>query len=65
MGTWILKSCPRCGGDVCIDNELSGWQASCMQCGYTEYEGQEHTRPDIPELILPKVKSRGSRRASW
>jgi ribosomal protein S27AE len=53
MRTRTLKSCPRCGGEVCINNELSGWQASCMQCGYTEYQGQEHTRPDTGCTPLP------------
>ena len=31
---WKLKACPRCGGDVFIDQDLSGWYEHCLQCGY-------------------------------
>jgi len=35
MVTWKLKDCPRCGGDVFLDGDLSGWYEHCLQCGYT------------------------------
>ncbi len=31
---WILKSCPRCQGDIYIGNESNGWYEQCLQCGY-------------------------------
>ena len=34
MVTWNLKSCPRCGGDMYIGNDLSGWYEQCLQCSH-------------------------------
>jgi len=29
-----FKSCPRCRGDVVIENDRYGWYEQCLQCGY-------------------------------
>ena len=29
-----LKSCPRCKGDLRIDQDHYGWYEECIQCGY-------------------------------
>jgi hypothetical protein len=30
-----LNSCPRCQGDIVLDNEDQyGWYEQCLQCGY-------------------------------
>jgi ribosomal protein S27AE len=34
MLNWLLKSCPRCGGDVYIDRDADGWFEQCLQCSY-------------------------------
>ncbi len=34
MIIWKLKSCPRCRGDIFLDQELDGWHEQCLQCGY-------------------------------
>lgn len=34
--------CPRCGGNVFVENDYYGWRESCLQCGYAR---------DIPELL--------------
>lgn len=35
MGTWKLKGCPKCGGDLFVDTDTSGdWFEECLQCGY-------------------------------
>jgi len=31
---WILRGCPRCGGDINRDDELGGPVEVCLQCGY-------------------------------
>ncbi|MBM4433249.1 MAG: hypothetical protein FJ025_04545 [Chloroflexi bacterium] len=31
---WKFKACPRCGGDIYIDNDQYGWFEHCLQCGY-------------------------------
>ena len=34
MPRWKFKSCPRCGGDVFIDQDLNGWYEQCLQCSH-------------------------------
>jgi len=29
-----FKSCPRCKGDVLVDQDYHGWYEQCLQCGY-------------------------------
>ena len=29
-----LKACPRCHGDLIIENEENGPERVCLQCGY-------------------------------
>ena len=29
-----FKSCPRCKGDVILDQDQYGWYEYCLQCGY-------------------------------
>lgn len=31
---WRLKGCPKCGGDVFIDHDMTGQYEQCLQCGY-------------------------------
>lgn len=31
---FYLKSCPRCKGDLLLDNDFAGYYLSCMQCGF-------------------------------
>jgi len=34
MVTWKFKGCPRCKGDIFIDQETDGWYEHCLLCGY-------------------------------
>ena len=34
MSWWKLKGCPRCKGDVFVDEDAYGWYEQCIQCGY-------------------------------
>jgi ribosomal protein L37E len=34
---WILHSCPRCGGDILVEQDYDGWTKTCLQCGYRSY----------------------------
>ena len=35
MVMWKLKSCPRCGGDMFIAEDLDGrWYEKCLQCSF-------------------------------
>ena len=31
---WKLRSCPRCGGDIYIDEDWQVRYEQCLQCGY-------------------------------
>jgi hypothetical protein len=30
----MLKSCPRCNGDLFVDRDQHGWYLECIQSGY-------------------------------
>ena len=34
MTTWRLKACPRCEGDMYIENDVGGWFEQCLACSY-------------------------------
>ena len=31
----MMKRCPRCRGNVYLDEDEHGWFEHCLQCGYT------------------------------
>ncbi len=41
MGTWKLKGCPRCNGDLSVGDAEYGRVESCLQCGYLLYTENE------------------------
>ena len=36
MVDWKLRSCPRCKGDMFIEEGLDGWYQQCLQCSYRQ-----------------------------
>ena len=30
----IIRVCPRCKGNVLLDNDLYGWYEQCLQCSH-------------------------------
>jgi hypothetical protein len=46
-----LKSCPKCKGDVVIDNDHYGWYEQCIQCGHVT--DLPDCIPDSEELYIP------------
>lgn len=32
----LLKSCPKCKGDLLLRNDFDGFFLSCIQCGYAK-----------------------------
>ncbi len=30
----MLKECPRCRGDLCLNSDTYGFYTECIQCGY-------------------------------
>ena len=57
-----FKACPRCKtGDVSLENDIYGWHAMCMACGYVKnLESPRHVdallKPRRPE-IMPVARS--------
>jgi ribosomal protein S27AE len=41
-----LKACPRCGGDILVDNAMEDGEV-CIQCGYRKFEIPESVRLSI------------------
>ena len=31
---WMLKGCPRCGGDTYVEKDMFGRCERCLQCGH-------------------------------
>jgi hypothetical protein len=48
---WLLKSCPKCGGDMYYNVELDGAYIECLQCAYESDALGEIQRAD-PRRIL-------------
>lgn len=49
----MLKSCPRCKGDLFLSSDEYGWYWECLQCGYVNYLGE--TEVDIEPGETPKL----------
>jgi ribosomal protein S27AE len=44
---WNMKKCPRCRGDVYLDEDTDRCYEKCLQCGYErEMERVAVTRPN-------------------
>jgi len=43
---FLQMRCPKCGGNVYLDNDFEGWFEQCLQCGHTAY---------MPEVKAEKV----------
>ena len=62
-----MKSCPRCSGDLYINEETDGWYERCLLCGYVrdithillKHQGAGNTRKIRPSLERA-LKSKGT-----
>lgn len=35
MAKWRLRGCPKCGGDMVLEEDhIEGWMEICLQCGH-------------------------------
>jgi lysine biosynthesis protein LysW len=64
-----FKQCPRCGGDLVVENDQYGIFVSCMQCGMCKDVVSEQIDPaqislePVPAPIVPQPESgTGTRR---
>ncbi len=37
MSSIIFKACPRCTGDLYLEEDTDGEYLSCLRCGYVTY----------------------------
>jgi len=56
-----LKSCPRCNGDMMLEEYLGDRDLVCLQCGYRTAMAQ--TRPAVAGGQA-RVQRRGERKAA-
>ncbi len=47
----LLKTCPRCHGDLQLRSDMAGKYLSCIQCGYTR------DYPSRPAMTEEKSKA--------
>lgn len=49
---WKIKSCPRCTGDMFIEQAEFGWMEHCLQCGY---QREIYLRNEKEEPVLERL----------
>lgn len=54
MTIWILKGCPRCGGDLFVGEQDGAWFESCLQCGFL----REQIADPVPDEAFLSIKAR-------
>lgn len=54
-----LKSCPRCRGDLFLDNDSCGWHLVCLQCGHRKYLKQQRDYRAIVRALCATSPSIG------
>ena len=50
---WRFKGCPRCKGDMLVNQDHNDWYEWCLQCGY------RHDLIDIMEVRLQDEVGKG------
>ena len=54
-----FKACPRCEtGDLSLENDIYGWHAMCMACGYVR-------DIDVPSRSAVRMKRRQADRMQF
>ena len=51
----LIKSCPRCSGDMVRMDDVDGPVVSCVQCGFVRYADIEDAKAEIAAMALPSV----------
>lgn len=52
----LLKSCPRCHGDMMREELLGEVEIACLQCGHRTYpEAMTRQQPAVPVSVAKKA----------
>ena len=63
-----FKQCPRCNGDLVVENDQYGIFVSCMQCGMCKDVTSDQFHPSqislepVPVPVVPQSEEPGVRR---
>jgi len=50
-----FKSCPRCHGDMYLENDLYSWDEVCLNCGFRRVHSRMHSgKPKKRTMARPK-----------
>lgn len=52
-----FMACPKCQGDIYIDNDSDGRYLGCLQCGYRRYLDLRHHAEAEDELTIMLVEN--------
>lgn len=55
-----FKSCPRCSGDLCLEQDHYGKFKTCLQCGYLK-EIKDRSGNPLPAAAVMPFKGRTRR----
>ncbi len=51
----LLKSCPRCHGDMIREELLGEVEIVCLQCGHRAYPEAQTVEPPAPDRVTKKA----------
>lgn len=51
----LLKSCPKCKGDILLRNDFDGFFVSCIQCGYARDIQKEAAEKAVASQEKPLI----------
>ena len=63
-GHIIKQRCPKCGGNLFLDNDDMGWYEQCLQCSFIRYLDvvYENGSKVVCKTASPTAQSELSRR---
>ena len=51
----LIKSCPRCRGDMMQEELLGEIEIVCLQCGHRTYPEVQSVQPEAPAAVAKKA----------
>lgn len=55
----MIRVCPRCKGNMLLDNDLHGWYEQCLQCSYLrDLDAKVRVKEQPKEQPIEEVENR-------
>ncbi len=48
MKRYWFRACPKCHGDIALEQDIYGWYVQCVQCGYLK---------EVPKVVKPAAET--------